>query len=245
MAGVTRRSSRSAEPIAPLKSAGRPAVGNRPHRSVSGPAGQGEAFLLAEELERERRAVLERWRERIPHRPRQQGKHHLMRDEEVVAPPPMLRVAAMPGGRRLGIAPDPVDHRRLQRRRAAELQAEVARKPRGRDHVHLLAHADVSAETMRSTAGLPRRRWRRSRPAASGAAGSSAGGSGAGMAVARPPRSPRPRRPCHGPDRPSRAELPAARPHRPQPDLQHRGARRRRAERRPRCVRCERRSRSR
>ena len=53
----------------------------------------------------------------------------------------MFRVAAMPLRGRLREAPHTVDDRRLQRRRAAELEPQVAREPRGGDDVDLLPDA--------------------------------------------------------------------------------------------------------
>ena len=73
----------------------------------------------------------------------------------------MLRVAAMPAGRRLRKAPHAVDHGRLQRRRPSELQPEVAREPGGGDHVHLLADPDAVRRDEQVDRGLARRRRRR------------------------------------------------------------------------------------
>ncbi len=141
-AGVTRRSSLSPEPIAPLNPAGRPLV-----RERAAPRGCRPGWSSAK-----RSSWLKNWRATgvlylrvargIGTVPGSSGKTTWCATKRSYHRPPMLRVAAMPDGRGLGIAPHAVDHRWLQRRRTAELEPQVAGEPGGGDDVHLLAHAD-------------------------------------------------------------------------------------------------------
>ena len=84
--------------------------------------------------------------------------------------PPDVARGGDAGRRRLREAPHAVDHRRLQRGRAAELQAQVAREPGRGHHVHLLADPDACRATPadppragRAVAACARSSMRRSR----------------------------------------------------------------------------------
>jgi hypothetical protein len=124
-------------PIAPLNPAGRPLSGSGLTRSVS--AGQSVALFLAEELESDRRAVLQGGTGN-GHHAGKQGEDHLVRDEEIVPAATDVASRGDSRGAGLGVTPHAIDYRRLERWWPPELEPEVTRKPRGGHDIHLFAH---------------------------------------------------------------------------------------------------------
>ena len=149
----------------------------------------------------------------------------------------------MPVGAACGIAPHAVDHRRLQRRRAAELQPQVAGEPGRGHHVHLLADAHRVGRHDQVHRRLARRRRRRALQQTPEPRDSASRRSAAPVAATSTTSGPASDR-VASLDRAGRAELPAARPHRAEPELEHGRAGRVRRRSRLRCARCARRSRS-
>ena len=206
-------------PIAPAKPTGRPRRREREHDQRVRSAREGEPLFLAEELERDGRAVLER-RAGDAHRARHQRKDDLVRDEQVVPSPVNVPGRGDAAGCRLGEAPHAVDDRRLQGRRAAKLEPQVAREPRGGDDVHLLPDSHGVGRHEQVDSRLARAEAAARAPAAAGSRGPERRGGGG------PIRGDvhHDRRRFDGVlslDRARGADLPMSGAHRAEPDLEH------------------------
>jgi hypothetical protein len=131
-----------------------------PHTQRLWEARECEAFLLAEELQCQRHCVFEHCL-RDGNRSWHEREYHLVRDKEIVGDTTDLAGHGYSGGRGLRIAPDPINHWRLQRGRSPELQTQVTRKPRRSDHIDLLPDADAVCRYNQRYPGFSsRRRWR-------------------------------------------------------------------------------------